>query len=543
MVTKNRKLVAECTEQHATERRDDLIASENSLVEFYLDRLPTVVCDIRSFRFWYRKHRKEADRSLAMQVDDVLLRGNIHKRDDAFPSEIKVGDSDAPLKYRFAPGEIDDGTSLRVSVSQLPYVKQEDIDWLVPGFFEQKCIELLKTLPRATRKQLAPVPDHVEELLPELLREGVYREGSLISALGHWVKALFNVTVNGDDFDISRLAPFLHMNVQVVDNKGKVLDQSRDLIPLQERVLGNLQRSMDDSFRTRHERRGLTVFPEEGLRLSRVVKSKAGSITVFPVLVDRGDCVDLRLQLDARMQIEQTQVGLCRLLMLAERQSVKYLRAEIRREKQIKSNLAGLCTPAEFEDSLLLGAIRQVYFNDRTHIETRNEFERALAEHRGELVKVGLELLDLAVSALKSRQEIARAAQRLSRPAFEITKTDLLTQLQRLMPPDFLSTSGASRLRELPRYLEAMKHRIDNLDGRLKRDIEHTREIQTWESRLDSLTSANGYDHKARNLSYLIQEYRIALFCQSMRTRERISAKRLQKLFDSAESEAVQMQS
>ena len=543
IIEQNQSLVAECKHIHATERRADVVASERELVEFYLQRLPETIFDLRSFQFWHRKNRAEATKSLAMKRDDILLRPEIHLRDDAFPAELKLADSIAPLHYRFAPGEDDDGISLRVSIAQLPYVNQGAIDWLVPGFVEQKCREMLKALPRGLRKQLAPVPNRVSELLPILLREDVYRRGSLSGALSKWIKSLFNVSIEPDEWKIESLSPFLEMNIQVVDAKDKLIDQCRNVHELRERVLGSLSESMNESFREKYERRGLKDFPKEGLPLTKVVASNTGPVTVFPVLVDQKESVDLLLQLDSRMQREATTRGLCRLMSFAEHQSVKYLLSEIRSDKTLGLHYVALGTSEQLEETLILGAIKQVYFEDGKHISSQQEFDELRRTYRGVLVEKGSKLIESARSILVSRQEIALATQELTRKAYATTRADLLNQLIRLVPPDFLVRFDATFLSQLPRYLTAMKQRLEQLEGRVRRDIEHTLEIQKWEARLDALAARHGYNEKTRNISYLLGEYRVALFCQRMRTRERISAKRLTKVFEIAESEAVQRNS
>ena len=535
IIRANRELVSSLEEIQNRERRRDVVVSETRLVDFYMSRLPEQVCDVNSFRKWYSNCGESSVDTLRMSPKDILLEQQVHRRDDAFPSELIVDEASYPLKYRFSPGAADDGISVQIPHSELARLNQTSLEWLVPGFLEAKCLELLRSLPKQARKKLVPVSDRVRELLPDLLAQGEYRHGSLIGALSKLVRQRFHVEIDTNLWDQTKLSPHLHMNVQVVDTGGRVSDQDRDLLALRARMADQAQSRLGSWDTSKFERKGIREFPEEGIVWSRKISTRSGAVEAYSRVVDRSDSVDITLSHESGDAFGQSLKGLCRLVYFAEHQSVKYLSKLFDDDSNMQLQWIAVGKAADLKDAVLLKAIEHLYFPDQALPASKVDFEQMMAANRGKLVEVGTRLLDLASSIVKSRHEIVLSLESLSSAAYDMAKADMHNQINLLIPPTFPTHVDYDRLTDIPRYLQALRTRIANLPGKVNRDKALAMEVRVWDERLTQLLEREHPKNDADRLMHLVQEYRLSLFCQTMKTRVRISAKRLEEEFQKVE--------
>ena len=534
----NRELVAEIMELQAKGRRTDLLASDDAQCAFYAQRLPPEALSIRSFEDWYSNIDSAHRDRLMMTRDDLLQRVDFFPADDEFPTEIEIDGIAVNVRYRFAPGADDDGVSIEVPLGLLAKVQQDTLDWLVPGFFEEKCIELIKALPKRTRKQLAPVPDRVATILPSLVRADRYRRGRFLMAFVQTLRDRFDVVIPASEWNIDRLAPFLCMNVKVLDNKRRLIDQDRDVESLKSRVLARLEERMDGGLREKFEMSSLTVFPDMGLPESTVLDESGEQLLVYPILVDKKDSVDFRLASDQKQQQRSNRQGLSRLALLGERQSVRYIRKEIGKESTVLLQYATLGMQDQLVDEILLSTAWVAYFDGRDVPRTRDAFEERLRERRGRLVETYFQLIVRVRAVLARRFDTACEVGELSSRTFARARRDLEEQLLRLVPDDFLSTTPYDRLPDLIRYLDGMRYRIDHLQGKVGKDEANIKIIDSWQIRYARLAEVRGSDEAIVCLRFLLEEYRIALFSQTVGAREKVSEKRLEGEFEPLEMEA-----
>ena len=527
----NRELVSEIVELQAKGRRTDLLASDDAQCSFYEERLPLEAISIRSFEGWYRNIDSNQRDRLMMTRDDLLKRVDFSPKDDEFPGEIEVDGVEVSVRYRFAPGTDDDGVSIEVPLGLLAKIQQDTLDWLVPGFFEEKCVELIKALPKQTRKQLAPVPDRVATIFPSLISEDQYRRGRMLLALAKIMRERFDVNIPVSEWNVDRLAPFLRMNIQVLDNKRRLIDQDRDVEALKSRLLASLEERMDGGLRAKLEMTGLTVFPDTGLPESMVLDESGEQMLVYPLLVDDKHKVDFRLDSDQKRQQSCNRQGLSRLALLAERQSVRYIRKEIDKESVLLLHYATLGTRDQLVDEVLRNTAWITYFQGCEIPRSRETFEERLSERRGQLVETYFELVERVRAILDRRFDTAREVDALSSKPFARARIDMEAQLARLVPHNFLSTTPYDKLHDLVRYLDGMRYRIDHLQGRVGRDETNIEIIERWRERYVRLEEVGGNEDTLVRLRFLLEEYGITLFSQAVGAREKVSEKRLEREF------------
>ena len=531
---RNEALLRRVEERQARGRRAGLVASESARMRFYLDRLPPGVCSVAT---WQRHaQRASAAELAAFEMSEADLLGDTRAEFGAedFPSRLQVGEATLTLAYKFAPGEPDDGVSARVDLATLQQLDADALDWLVPGFFEEKCLALVKALPKMWRRQLAPASDRVRGVLPQLLAAGTYRRGKLLTALSAALRTSCGVDVPQDVWRPDALPPHLRMNVQLRDRRRwRKLDQDRDIDALRGRALAVAERTVGDDWRREWERHGLARFPNEGVPPTRTVRTAGGSALVYPVLVDRGASVDLLIRAKPNGREALNRFGFARLALLADAQTVRRLRREVERDTVLALHHAPLGAISELADAVLLASAWFAYFEGRPLPATRADFDARLAALK--LAPTFAATLERTRRVLKQRFELRQALEALASPAFAPSRADMTCQLDALAASGFLGHVSSAMLDDLPRYMAGIAYRIDNLPGRVAKDRAGIAALAPWEARLAAMEETADPAALAE-LRQLVQEFRIATFSQPVGTALKVSAKRLAQRFEAVEA-------
>ena len=535
-IAHNQRLIEEQGELCARQRRAGLMASESTRARFYLDRLPEDVCSISAFNAFVRSanadelakfHMTEAD-----LVDDAATA--FDERD--FPTRLPSGATEIPIAYKFAPGEADDGVSLRIESDQLAHLDRNALDWLVPGFFEEKCLALGRALPKSLRRRLAPLTETIHIVRERLGEPGVYREGGLADALSATVRACRGIEIPRDAWRLQDLPGHLRMNVQLRDARQRILDQDRDVDALRGRHQAEVARNLTADLRQSVELRGLTEFPSRGLPDSLVLKGDTDGGVVYPVLVDRGNSVDFLVRSAPQGRAAPNRDGYTRLALLAEPRTARALRREAEHDGPLMMHFAPLGSPAVFAGDLVATAFWFACFDGSELPRTRSGFDERVKAGGATLHEIFFEIIGHARHTLAKRTAVARGIEGLASPAFAKSREDMTRQLENLVASDFLRTTPRGRLPDLPRYLDGMAHRIENLRGRVERDLAGVERVAAWERRLEAVEAQaeDAPSGTVTELRFLIEEFRIATFAQRIGTRGKISEKRLGRRFDAA---------
>ena len=531
----NRQLIEQLEELCAKGRRAGLLASESKRARFYLDRLPDPVCSIASFNAFVRSASAEDLAKLHMTEADLLGDSAATVDDRDFPMRLRAGDEDIRLTYKFAPGEPDDGVSAQVDSGVLMRLDHNALDWLVPGFFEEKCLALGRALPKSLRRRLAPLRQTIQVVQDRLGQPESYRQGRLADALSEAVRTCHGIAIPSDAWRMHDLPGHLRMNVQVRDVRQRVVDQDRDVDALRTRHRAHVAKNLTSDLRRSVEQRDLTAFPDAGIPDSLALEASGGSVA-YPVLVDRGNGVDLLVQATPGGRAALNRDGYTRLAMLGEPRTTRELRREVEHDAEMMIHFVPLGSPAGYADDLVAAAFWFAYFDGRELPRGKPEFDACTRAGKAALRGTFSEVVLHARSILARRTAVARDLDGLTSPAFAQSREDMTRQLGKLVGPDFLRTTPRQHLPDLPRYLEGMAHRIDGLQGRVQRDLAGLAKVAAWERRLAAVADqADDTESTAvQELRFLVEEYRIAVFAQGLGTREKVSDKRLAQRFDGA---------
>ena len=534
-IQRNQKLVTTLTELQIRQRRLDLVAGEEHLMEFYRERLPANVISTSSLVVWYRKASSNERARLSMSPEQILRKRSIHMREDAFPSTLKIDSKEYPLQYVFGPGQLDDGLSIQVSSTELADLSTTALDWMVPGFLEEKCLELLRGLPKNVRKKLSPIGDHLKQIVPALVNPKVFRTGRLVEVLSREIHNKFKVSIDPRMWDLTKLSQHLKMNVQICSDDNVVIDQDRNLEELCARHIASVSKRVDEKYLTRYEQMGLTQFPKSGMVAQIKAEYFGGSCLVYTVLDDQISRVDLRVEFAPKSQYQKNLRGLCRFVVLQEGQSKRYLQREFNKDLRLLQHATEVSTASDFFDDTFLTSIRKLFFTNGVLPSTRAEFDTLVGSRRNELIPQTLELMNWLSDVVSQRKQIVMKLGQITAPIYDLSKQDVISQLDTLFAKGFPYVLSQNILENVPRYLKALLHRVSSLPGKLSKDQLGVQKIQTWEKRLSQLNE-NEIGMEARDhLFQLLQEFRISLFYQGMKTKLPVSVKRLEQVFEKYE--------
>ena len=526
----NLELMARIREAEDKGRRRDLLAAEPVIADIYDRLLPADITTVRGLERWLRKADATAANRLFLDEAALSKDPSVGYSERDFPSTLTLRDVDFPLKYRFAPGESDDGVSLQAPMGMLHLLVESLLDWSVPGMLAGVCEQWVRSLPKSKRRRLTPIPDAVAAILPIMLQPSIYRQGRLSVALADALWNEFGVRIDAADWDRDRVDPHWQVNVQVLAEDGRILKQDRSVERLQDAFRTELESRLDGGLRERHEQAGLREFPDQPLQSTLVLGEAGREVIVYPALVDEGDSVAIRHLLDGRAQAEANRRGYARLALLVLGQTTRYLKKQIAADKQLGLLYAALGNAEKLKEELLGAAVWNCFFDGRPLPADGRAFAETLKTGRAQLVPCFEQTVAGLRAALEVRMKLVRELDAATSPAFAEAVRDMRDQVAALIPADVLSRTPLDYLAELPRYLEGARVRLAGLQGKVQRDAEQMQVLHRLSERIQRIDGSGEMDESGcRNLRFQLEEVRIGLFAEALGAKGKASPKRLDR--------------
>jgi len=520
VIADNLKVLEQAREEEAKLRRAGIVADEDWQARWYLDRIPAEIHSAAGLDSWWKGLAPEKRRAVAWSLADLLPgEGSDAER---YPKYLPLGDARLALHYRFEPGSEDDGVSLDVPLHLLNALDPARLSWLAPGFVADKASALIRSLPKAMRRNYVPAPDFgraFAEAFPAPSADDLRGE------LARFLSKATGAQVSALDFDETALDAHLRMNLRLHDAQGKLLAASRDLDALRARF----GEQAGDAFAERAGRalaaEGLREFPSSAIPLQ--VPGEAG-VPAYPALVDAGDTASLRIFADRNEALEQHPRGVRRLLEIALADKAKQARkqlpvppktgllyAAIESQERLRGDLVDAAMNAVLADGL--GEIRDpAAFAKRRDAAGRDLFGEAMAR------------LKLAENILAHVAELKPALEAPLMGWARGNLDDLEQQLAALVHPGFLRETPADALAQYPRYLRAMILRSERAKRDPPRDQARMLELRPF---LEALEEAQARGLRGRPqwqaLRWDLEELRVSLFAQELGAKTGISAKKL----------------
>lgn len=533
----NRALLESIRREEEKLRRPEFILSEDRIYDFYAGRVPPGICDTRSLESWARQHmHKTGSTGLELSRADLIAEDIAQQLQRDFPDTVAVRNNRLRIDYRFEPGADLDGATIDVPLELLSTLTQIDLDWAVPGTLQERCVFLMKSLPRQLRKQFVPLPDFVEAFLAWLKPAAAHatRTG-LCSQLREFARLSRGNALEDGLLEGVALPTHLQPWIRLLDDAGKEVGRSQSLSQLQKQFAHTAVLHMHSSAAHPMEKVGLKDWSFADFP-SAVTTNPTTGLQKYPALVDKGDAVDILLQDDARIAQQLTRQGLCRLVMLRSGQQRSMIQTRL---KAIASKLTLIAfhSPSELLDEGLGLIFRQAFQLEDCDIPRNKEaFEQMLSDGKSRLIATADKFEGVIRRIVDLNFEVQRRVNAVSGKHHERAVTDIRAQLQGLLYPGYLAHTPAPWLQEIPRYLQAILIRLDKLSGQLARDQENQGVVNALEvRRQDMLGRCQDQALLQDDSKWLLEELRVSLFAQTLGTRLPVSEKRVAKRLDELE--------
>jgi len=586
----NRQVLAQVQALEHKSRRQDVLVDEELIYAFYDSQLPPDICSGQELERWYRAQARQQPELLRLKREELMRHQAAGVTSLAFPPTLALGGTECAASYLHQPGDARDGLSVALPIFVLNQASEERCEWLVPGMIKDKISALLKSLPQKPRARLLPLPETAAQLAAELSQPEHWAQGSLIEALLARVRTRTGLDVKRSDFKLDLLPAHHFMHLRVLDEHGRQLGQGRSLAALKAELgaqaRGAFQALAGLQLAARAVAAGVGASTAEGVAAlpARVppagrsgaspaaavppARAQSGqrsqpaapsaptpatteryrawtfgdwpelmelasgdhSVIGFPALLDAGDAVSLAVYDEPEAAARQHRAGLRRLFALQLREALKQLEKSLPGLQQMAVSYLALGSLEELRGQIIEVALERAFMAEPW---PRNaaEFQQRLDQGRSRLGLIAQEVARQAAAVLV---EYAAVVRKLKEGKFEAQpQADAREQLQRLVGPRFLADTPWAALQHLPRYLKAIFLRLDKLRADPARDAAHMATVRAQEQRYARLLAERKGVPDARldELRWLLEELRVSLFAQELRTPQPVSVKRLDKLW------------
>ncbi|MBV7535853.1 ATP-dependent RNA helicase HrpA [Duganella sp. sic0402] len=563
----NHKLIKEIENLEHKSRRQDVLVDDELIAAFYDKLIPAEVVNGAGFEKWHKDVTANEPKLLFLNRDELMRHEAAGVTTDLFPKKMNVSGLELALTYHFEPGSVRDGVTLAVPLYALNQLSRERCEWLVPGMLKEKVHLLLKSLPQKLRRHCVPLPEYAAKFCERIEEKHAFGRGELVDAIIADIRAQITIMPLTTDFKPETLSAHHFMNFKVIDEHGRQLDMGRNLATLQAEY-GTQAR---ESFQKMAEASGpqSTVAARAVIPATPVAPAKAGAraesaptatsnITLtnltswtfgelpelleiaqgkltligFPALVDKGSHCDLEVFDDPTVAARTHRIGLRRLFALQMKDQIKFIEKSIPNLQQMGMQFMSMGTQEELREQIINKALDIACLQDPLPIDAAS-FAKRKDEGKSRLVLLVNEIARLLSQVLTEFHGLPKRLQGLPQQVAQ----DMQQQLQGLVHKRFLQENEYSQLSHFPRYLKAMNVRMEKLRGDPARD---TKLMAEWQQAAAAYlrvsrdkSAGKNTDPKMVEFRWMLEELRVSLFAQELRTPMPVSAKRLQKVWES----------
>jgi ATP-dependent helicase HrpA len=553
----NHKLVKEIENLEHKSRRLDVLVDDHLIAAFYDKLIPSDVVNGAGFEKWHKDATRDNPKLLYLVREELMRHEAAGVTTELFPKMMSVTGIEMALTYHFEPGSVRDGVTLSVPLFALNQLPRERVEWLVPGMLKEKVHLLLKSLPQKLRRHCVPLPDYAARFCERVQAAGTFGRGDLIDAIIADIRSQTSLMVMTTDFKAETLPAHHFMNFKVIDEHGRQLDMGRNLATLQAEFGGQARQSFqklaEESAPAATVAKAGTpakgqaapaaapsISQHVGLtswtfgELPELLEIPQGKLTLigFPALVDKGAHCDLEVFDDPTVAARTHRIGLRRLFALQFKEQLKFVEKNIPGLQQMGMQFMAMGSQEELRDQIIQKAIEIACLQDPLPTDAA-AFNKRKDEGKSRLTLLVNEIARLVSSVLTEFHGLPKKLQGVQPAA----AADMQSQLQGLVHKRFLIENEYSQLAHFPRYLKAINVRIEKLRADPARDAKLMAEWNAAASHFmravkDRMAGKNT-DPKMIEFRWMLEELRVSLFAQELRTPMPVSAKRLQKVWES----------
>ncbi len=533
--THNHQLMLDIETLEHKSRRPDVLVDDELIFAFYDQIIPEGLSNGAEFDKWRREAERENPTLLHLKREDLMRHEAAGVTTEAFPHEIKLGGVEFELAYHFEPGSPKDGVTITVPLAQLNQIPAARCEWLVPGLLKEKVIQLVKTLPQKIRSKLVPVPEFAAEFVEAVQPS----DKGLVSALIHYILKTRGLNARGweitpDAFRPDALPAHFSFNFLLLDEHGRQLGLSRSLAELRGEWGGKAKQEFSELHETPSEYSGMTDWSFGELPEMMEVDVGGGQMVIgYPGLSDDGESVSLCVFDTLEEAGEAHAKGLLRLYMLQFRDQLKYFEKNLPGLTQMGMAFMPLGSLDDLRRQLIDLAFARACLVEPWPTDAAS-FKLRCAEAKSRLGLLAQEICRLVGQVLTDWQAVQKKL-----PAFKVHAAaiqDIEKQLARMIGKRFIADTPFERLQHFPRYFKAVGLRLDKLKADPARDARLLAEYAplwtNYERRAIVLAKQGVSSPQVEQFRWMLEELRVQLFAQELRTPAPVSTKRLQKMWE-----------
>ncbi|MEU6815884.1 ATP-dependent RNA helicase HrpA [Streptomyces sp. NPDC046860] len=539
----NRRLLSEVEELEHRARRRDIVVDDETLFDFYDQRVPEHVVSGAHFDSWWKHKRHEQPDHLDFERE-MLVRESAQAVSKAdYPDTWRQGELKFRVTYQFEPGSDADGVTVHIPLQVLNQVTDEGFDWQIPGLRQDVVTELIRSLPKPVRRNYVPAPNYAGKFL----ERAVPLQEPLTTTMARELKRMVGVPFDAADFDWSKVPDHLKVTFRIVDERRRKLAEDKDLEALKLQLRPKARKAISQAAAATASREGGPSLERSGLTdwtigtLSRVFETRrAGQpVKAYPALVDDGDTVSVRLFDTEEEQAEAMWKGVRRLIL----RNIPVNPAKFASDKLTNAQKLALSAnphgsvQALFDDCAMAAADKLIAdFGGPVWDET---------SYRKLYDKVRAEIVDTTVRAVGQVQQVLAAWQACERrlkstgsPTLLANLADVRQQLDALVKPGFVTSAGLARLPHLMRYLVAADRRLQQMPTNVQRDTTRMQKVHEMRDEyawlLEQLPQGRPVPRAVLDIRWMIEELRVSYFAHALGTAYPVSDKRIVKAIDAA---------
>jgi ATP-dependent helicase HrpA len=525
----NQRLIDEITALEAKRRSRDVLVDEQVRYDFYDARIPAGIHNGPAFEKWRRQAERDAPRLLHMSRHELMQHAALDATAEMYPDAMSVNGLTIPLEYHLEPGSPADGVTAVIPLAALNQVSAERFEWIVPGLLMEKITALIKSLPKPIRVQFVPAPEFAQAAFDKL-KPG---DGSLCQGLALHLSRVKGIALRAGDFDPSSLLDHLHMNYRVVDDAGKPLAAGRDLAALRKQFGIQAKQTFEQAQgASPWTRSGITSWDFGDLPESVEIRRHGLTLRGHPALVDDGASVSMRLFDSPQAASQAHRGGVRRLFLLQLGKEMAYLERNLPNIDRICLCFAPIGSGERIRADLL-SAVADRALGDAAQARTQQAFIDLAGAAWQRLSAARDEVCQAVDQTLTEHNAISRllSPERIP-PLWEPAAVEIREQLAWLVPADLVTRTPPQWLVHLPRFIRAAGLRLGKLgDAGHIRDNQRAATVrphwQRYVERRQKHARDGVVDPNLELFRWMIEELRVSVFAQELKTSFPISEKRL----------------
>jgi ATP-dependent helicase HrpA len=524
----NERLITEVEELEHKARRQDVLVDEHQLFAFYDSKVPADIFNAASFEKWREEAEKAQPTLLYLTRNDLMRHGADAITEVQFPEKMLLDGVEIPLKYRFEPGHLLDGVTATIPLALLNQLNPVQTDWLVLGMLREKLTYLIKALPKTFRRVCVPVP----EFVTQFLHDNTIGVGSLKELLSAHIQRVTTLKIGMDDWN-EATPPHLLMNFSVVDDAGRELAMGRDWHALKKQ-LGSAAQLTFRNTSPEIEKTGLKQWDFGDLPQTLSFERDGLKVTGYPALEDNLDNVAVRL-FDTENEAQANhRKGVSRLMRLELKEQMKQLEKSLPNFNQYALQLRNIMSPDELREDMLTAIADRAFIGEDDLPYTNTDFMKLKQRARTRLPAVTQAVVRI-VQTIAGEYQLLIAQQAKMPATVNRLKRDVEQQLQQLVHPHTFSQTPWEYLQHIPRYLKALRLRIEKQPANPDRDGKNAASVgllwKSWTDEIEKLRQLDKLTPELLNFRWLVEELRVSLFAQELKTPFPVSIKRLEKIW------------